>query len=201
MQTIDIGPLKLDGSICALPRLATVETCRAVIARYSDDTKPCGNEIGAKLAAVLIGSYPGREIADPATYSRAIVSVLAEQSGEIGKEAVDRITRRLKYLPTRAEIVAAIEEVAGERRALFFRAQAHIQERDRREQMRRDGERRETERRALRETLGDAWDAWWEIPMARRYTGTPEVFAAGWKAASDKAAFCESWGQREESAA
>jgi hypothetical protein len=60
---------------------------------------------------------------------------------------------------------------------------------------------REAERERLKNTLGPAWADWWNVPVLRRYTGTPEDFAAGWNAATDKAAFCESWGQREESAA
>ena len=64
----------------------------------------------AKLAHILIGSYPGREIFDREVYSRAIISVFMEHTTEIGRQAVDRITRRSKFLPTRADVVEALEE-------------------------------------------------------------------------------------------
>jgi hypothetical protein len=54
---------------------------------------------------------------------------------------------------------------------------------------------RSADRQAMRDRLGDAYDAWNAIPWQQKYAGTPEDFRTGWTAASDKAAFCEGWGR------
>lgn len=73
---------------------------------------PCGPQMGAQIARILVGSYPSRQVHDPAMFARAIASIFAEFPHEIGKRAVDALTRRSKFLPTRAEVLEACREAA-----------------------------------------------------------------------------------------
>ncbi len=81
----------------------------------------------AKLTHILIGSYPERKIFDREVYSRAIISVFMEHPFETGHKAVDRLTRKLKFLPTRADVVEELCEIEEERQAL--RTSAAMEER------------------------------------------------------------------------
>lgn len=173
-------------------RLVPEAVCVAIIA-LPENTQPCGREKAANQAKVLLGSYV-REPHDPETYTRAIVSILAEQPFDVGKEAIDRITRRNRYLPERADLVDAVEEVLRERRGIVTRASIHLREHKRRAQEREETEKREADRLELRAALGEAWDDWWDIPLLRRMTGMPADFGAGWRAAADRKAFCAAWG-------
>ena len=155
--------------------------------------KGCGIETATKLARVLLGSYP-KEPHEPEIYTRAVVSVLAEQPPDIARQAVDRVTRELRFLPTRADICSAIKKIKTE---IQQRESVNAQESERRSRHSRwemEEQERAADRQAMRDCLGEAYDAWNAIPWQRRYKGSPEDFRAGWTAAEDKAAFCESWG-------
>lgn len=153
-----------------------------------------GHQEATRQAKVLLGSYP-REPHDPATFTVGIVQVLAEYPSDVGRQAIDNLTRRLKHYPTRADLVEALEEIMSARRknlADMMLAQSegmkmlaeHARERALAE-----------ERQRLRDTLGEAWGAWWRIPTLRRFAGgTPVEFAALWHSATDKDAFCQTWG-------
>jgi hypothetical protein len=154
----------------------------------------CGIETATKLARVLIGSYP-KEPHEPEVYTRAIISVLAEQPLEIAKKAVDRVTRALKFLPTRADICEAIAEIRTEQAADMTRQSKDAEIMAQRARWDSEEQERKADRERLRETLGDSWEAWWAVPLMRRYSGLPVDFAAGWKAADDKQAFCDAWGR------
>lgn len=122
--------------------LVAPEDCRRIIAEYEVWNVPVGNKIAARIAKVLIGSYPVRKVNDPAVYSRAIVSVLAEFPADVGKAAADKVTRELKFLPTRADVLAALKEIKGEIDHLVRTARYHLEEHARRE--RKEAEDRET---------------------------------------------------------
>lgn len=153
----------------------------------------CGVETATKLARVLLGSYP-REPHEPEVYTRAIVSVLAEQPLEIAKRAVDVVTRRLQFLPTRADLCTAIDEIIKERNANFSVKSRASEQKLLHEQHNQYEAAIKADRQALRDKLGEAHDDWQNLPWQRRYLGTIEDFASGWAAASDKRAFCDSWG-------
>lgn len=159
----------------------------------------CGVETATKLARVLLGSYP-REPHEPEIYTRAIVSVLAEQPLEIAKKAVDVVTRRLQFLPTRADLCTAIDEIIKERNANFSvksRASAQIKLH---EKQKAEREAIIADRMSVKNRLGASFDDWQNLPLQRRYTGTLEDFASGWVQASDKTAFCDSWGLGSQNA-
>lgn len=170
------------------------------ITPFTRPSRGCGNEAGAKLAKVLIGSYP-KEPHEPEVYTRAIVSVLAEQPIEIAKEAVDRVTRKLKFLPTRADVCEAIEAVNTEIRRRSIEDRARLEMCRQREQWDRDDAVLAADRKRVRDILGPAHDDWFKLPAIRMYAAPLEDFRAGWDAATDKAAFCDSWGATSGEAA
>jgi hypothetical protein len=188
-------PLRDAAPITGQTKLARADVCEAVIGQYGKAMKPCGTVEGSALGFMLLGHYPAREVFDAKVYAQGIQSAFAEYPKDVGMEAIDAVTRRLKFLPTRAEVFEALEQMVTRRRALAHRAALHLAERLRRENDRAETEKRERERRELRETLGEAWGAWWSIPVIRRLLGgTPQEFAAGWTSAADRDAFVAQWG-------
>lgn len=173
-------------------QLVPAEVCQDVIRQFT----PFGH-IGVdgakKQTGILLGSYP-REPHDPEVFTRAMVSVLQTEPAEIGSAAIDRLTRRLKHYPTRADLCEAIDEVKAERQTMVARARMHIEERNRRNQAKEADDRVARDKQALRDTLGKTWEDWWAIPIERRFMGSPEDFRKGWDKAKNKAKFCESWG-------
>lgn len=174
-------------------QLVPIDACQAVIREYAPFGQ-MGKDVAVKQAGILLGSYP-REPHDPEVFVRGIVSVLQTEPADIGAAAIDRLTRRLKHYPTRADLCEVIDEIKTERNTLVARARAHIDERNRRERAKGEEDKIAREKRELRETLGVAWDDWVSIPVLRRYNGkTPAEFRKGWDKAKDKAKFCDRWG-------
>lgn len=57
-----------------------------------------------ELSKLLIGSYPRHMVDDAAVYSRGIVSVLENYPPFVGARAIDELTLKSKFMPTRAEL-------------------------------------------------------------------------------------------------
>lgn len=115
----------------AYTKLVPVKACQDALA-YGEVGPPMGTDTAKVQAKILIGSYPAREVNDADIYARAITSVLSEVPPDIGCAAVDRLTRRSKWLPTRAEVCEEIQRVIKERRAIAWRAKQHLAEHERR---------------------------------------------------------------------
>ena len=174
--------------------LAPLDVCRLVVEKSKTVGEPIGNAKALEEGRRLIGCYPFQPH-DPENYIAGIVSVLAEQPLRIAQKAIDRVTRKISKLPTRAELVVAIEEVFKERGRIISRAKFLLDEHGRRVEQKTADERRSMDRQQLQELLGAAHDDYMNIHWQRRYSGTAEEFLRGWNAAADKTAFCESWGQ------
>jgi len=131
---------------------------------------PMGLSKAAQQVKVLVGSYP-REPHDAPTYVAAMTQVIAEYPESVGREAIDRLTRRCKFAPTRAEMLEVLEEVKLESRPKQDR-QTHIEEMAelRRRQAEKDAVLR-ADRERLEATLGASSPDWWSIPVMRRYAG------------------------------
>lgn len=153
----------------------------------------CGVETATKLARVLLGSYP-REPHEPEVYTRAIVSVLAEQPLEIAKRAVDVVTRRLQFLPTRADLCTAIDEIIKERNANFSVKSRASEQIKLHEKYKAEQDAIAADRLDVKNKLGPSFEDWQNLPILRRYSGSLENFVYGWTQARDKRAFCDSWG-------
>ena len=95
---------------------------------------PCQDPKAAvKMAKMLVDSYARQNIGNPDVYVRAISSVFAEYPVDLGWKAVDHITRTLRWLPERADVVAVLNELRGKRRTMLRLANDHIREHERRE--------------------------------------------------------------------
>jgi hypothetical protein len=142
--------------------------CRAVVDEVKAALVPAGRNTAIRLARTLVGSYPAREVNDADIYVRAITSVFEAVPPDIGQAAVDYITRHLRFLPTRADVHQVCEGMMGERRFAKRVAEAHIVEHIRRRQARAEAEKRKAEEAAFRAQWGEAFDAWFRVPCARR---------------------------------
>jgi hypothetical protein len=91
------------------------------------------DEQSKRLAEVLVGSYPKREVNDPAIYARAITSIFNEFPIEVAKEAINRITRTLKFLPTRADVFETCSNVRAQSKIAASVGRVHLTEHARRE--------------------------------------------------------------------
>ncbi|GEM_PF-4537910 len=95
-------------------RLIPADACEAIVAEVRAILMTRARDRDATaLAANLIGAYPGRDLADPGTYTRAIASVFSEFPVELGEAAVDTITRYLRFTPTRADVFGALSSLRG----------------------------------------------------------------------------------------
>lgn len=81
----------------------------AVVSFLEASLAPSGDRKAAELTAILLGSYPRHSVDDANIYTRAMVSLIAEYPAFAASEAIDKITRTNKYIPTRAEMAAALE--------------------------------------------------------------------------------------------
>lgn len=118
--------------LCHADRVIPTAICLAVLHQTPKLLEPMGNAEAPKCAKILVGSYPKREANDPAIYARAITSVFAEVPLDVGKAAVDHITRHCKFLPTRAEVHEACQRLVDERHMAARVARMHIAEEERR---------------------------------------------------------------------
>lgn len=124
-------------------RLLPPPVLQAIIAEAETPRQPASRELAAELASLVIGSYPShRNVGDPAIYARAITSLFTEHAPDVGREAVEIVTRSLRYLPSRAELHMVLEQIECRRRAAVAAARAMLREHERRERLRRLEEER-----------------------------------------------------------
>ncbi len=100
--------------------------CRAIIAEIDAASMPASPEVAAQLCQLLVGSYPAREMMDPAIFVRVISATIEEYPIEIGLRAIDALTRHSKWLPTRAELVEELDRRMRRRRHAREVAEAHL---------------------------------------------------------------------------
>lgn len=126
-----------------------------IIAGLDEATQPAQIEQAKRAAEILLGSYPRHAVDDPEIYSRGIVSVLNKFPAYIGAKAVDNLTLKSKFLPTRAELNEQCEAIMGELNAARAIARRMVQEHERRDQEQRDDAQRKANRKAFRDKHGD----------------------------------------------
>ena len=126
-----------------------------IIAGLDEATHPANMDQAKRAAEVLLGSYPRHAVDDPEIYSRGIVSVLNRFPSHVGAKAVDNLTLKSKFLPTRAELNEQCEAIMGEINAARAIARRMVEEHDRRENEQREQAEREASRKAFRDKHGD----------------------------------------------
>ncbi len=111
--------------------LVAIDACRAILDTVALG-QPATQDQASRLAEILIASYPKSDTESPEVYARGIISILAEHAPDIGKEAVDALTRERYTLPTRADINRACHATASGRLMARSIAKRHLAEYERR---------------------------------------------------------------------
>lgn len=122
--------------------LLPVSVLASIPAAVAAASEPAAQDQAARTAKALLGSYPRHAVEDPEIYSRAIVSVLQRFPPHIGARAVDALTLRCKFMPTRAELFVECEKLMAELRRTGAIATAMLQEHERRAQAEREAAER-----------------------------------------------------------
>lgn len=95
--------------------------------------KPATLGQAAQVAKLLVGSYPRHAIAEPEIYAVAMATLLSDYPADVGADAVDALTRKCKFMPTRAELAEELDAIMGRLRWAQFIAEQTERERKRRE--------------------------------------------------------------------
>lgn len=67
-------------------------------------------------AKLLLKSYPSRQVEDPEIYVKMIAFTFMEYSEEIHMEAIKDLTAKLKFMPTRADVVEICDQITQRRK-------------------------------------------------------------------------------------
>jgi hypothetical protein len=114
-------------------RLVPAEDCERVIAEVEGSLAVLASPAEAvALGKRLVGAYPGREIADPATFAGMLSRTFSKFPADLGALAVDHVVERLRFLPSVAEVASVLRELAAKRNVVALRARQHIAEHARR---------------------------------------------------------------------
>ena len=90
----------------------------------------------------IISAYPRQpDSFCKEAYLVAVGSVLADLPDDIARETVDIITRKLKFMPTRAEVAEVADDLIRKRKAALFRAKRMADEHERRAREAEEAER------------------------------------------------------------
>lgn len=128
-------------------QLVPVGAAQAVIAEVDAELArlPTEDEV-RKMLRRLLGAYRAGQVQDQEIYAELLREELAGAPRRVGAKAITAITRRLKWPPTRAELVEAIEEARAGLRALRYRAMLHLAEHERRAEVIEERRRMAAER-------------------------------------------------------
>lgn len=125
-----------------LSRLVTPSQAQEVISAMIGRDEPCGVKQGEQAARMLMGFYPAREVNDPAAFARGMTAMMAAYPLDFVRRVVDPVNglpSRLKWLPTLADVKAALEQERARRARIWANAN-HIlnTERQRQAQLEED---------------------------------------------------------------
>lgn len=108
------------------------DDCAKILAELNAAERPAGKPVGARLAKLLLAAYRAAELVDPQGFMRIIAATFAGYPPDIGLAAVDRLTRESRFLPSRAELIEALEAEMGPRRDARTMIGFHVAEHARR---------------------------------------------------------------------
>lgn len=107
--------------------------CKAIVDEIARRAIPPSNKTAVEQATLLLGSYPKRDVIDADIYVRSITSAFLEFPADLGWKIVDKITRELRFLPSRADVFSMGTKLQSQRILAREIAKAHIAEHERRE--------------------------------------------------------------------
>jgi len=112
------------------------EDCRSIISEVEAALVPADRNTAINLVQFLLGCYPQRKPDDPEIYIRIMIDTFQNAPPDIGMEAADQITRRIKFIPARAEVVEVLEELVDRRKFQIDIARYHLLEHEKRRKSR-----------------------------------------------------------------
>lgn len=157
--------VRVDGATRLIPE----NDCRAIIKEVEAAMMPTSEDTAKAQIQVLVDSYPTSSINNYDIYARAIISILIKYPADIGSLAIDEVTRKLRWIPTRADIYEECKKHMCERKYIRDIAIAHLEGHEKRRKAAEEDERLKREHRAFRQKWGEAWDAWLKIPLHQRF--------------------------------
>lgn len=81
------------------------------LARARERLQPADQEQATESARLLVKSYPRDQVPDPDVYARMLTMAFMKYPADVHLAAIDRLTDRLKFAPTKADIVEACDEL------------------------------------------------------------------------------------------
>ena len=118
--------------VAANEPLASPDACRQILDNADRMMRPAGRVAAAAWVQLILRSYPGGKPPDEKIYIRVLETVLADLPADLGESVVDKITRECNYLPSRAQLNAAVQDALTKRRAVIRRATLMLAEHTRR---------------------------------------------------------------------
>jgi hypothetical protein len=146
LKTYESGAI--DWNVYIAPkRVIPVPACNAILAELEAASAPARKPIAARLAALLIGSYPAREMGNAEIFISVVTATFGRYPPEIGAAAAEELICTAKWLPSVAELTEACNKLMDERRYAAHVARKHLEHHAELERERAAQEKRIEERR------------------------------------------------------
>jgi hypothetical protein len=111
-------------------RLIPRQSCQAIIAEIDAANMPAIKPIAARLTKLLLGAWPSRELNDPEIFTSILSLTFGAYPGDVGLAAVDALTRKSKWLPTRCDLIEALDEAMVPRQYAVHVVRQHLKRHD-----------------------------------------------------------------------
>jgi hypothetical protein len=126
LKTYESGAI--DWNVYIAPnRLIPVPACNSILAELEASSAPARKPIAARLAALLIGSYPAREMGNAEIFISVVTATFGRYPPEIGAAAAEKLICASKWLPSVAELTEACNRLMDERRYAAHVVRKHLE--------------------------------------------------------------------------
>lgn len=121
-----------NGKIDQYTKLIPLADLTEMAQEITQASLPCGKDFAARWVAYLVACFPSQRGGESKIYIRSVIHDLAEFPADIVEKTFHAITRSSKFLPSRSEVLAEAQAIAGERRAMMSVIKGQIEEHERR---------------------------------------------------------------------
>ncbi len=121
-----------DREVNGYTKLVPETDARTLLPALEAAQRPAGFAEAKACAALLLGSYPARPVNDVKGFTAAITEVFHDYPCDVGKAAVKKIRRRLKFPLTPADVEEDCRELVKDRRWALWKVKEHLAEHRRR---------------------------------------------------------------------
>jgi hypothetical protein len=108
-------------------RLMPRSSCHSLLAEIEVANVPAPKPVAARLTKLLLGAWPSRDLTDPEIFASVLSLTFASYPGDVGLQAVDALTRKSKWLPTRCDLIEALDEAMLPRRYAVHVVEKHLE--------------------------------------------------------------------------